>query len=51
LRFRLMERLSVHRRASGRGSRTAELAELITAVNKIDRSLETPAITLLRVAA
>ena len=29
----------------------AELAELITAVNKIDRSLETPAITLLRVAA
>lgn len=30
---------------------TAELAELITAVNKIDRSLATPAITLLRVAA
>ena len=29
----------------------AELAELITAVNKIDRSLETPAITLLRIAA
>ena len=29
----------------------AELAELITAVNKIDRSLETPATTLLRVAA
>lgn len=29
----------------------AELAELITAVNKIDRSLETPAITLLRAAA
>ena len=26
----------------------AELAELITAVNKIDRSLETPAITVLR---
>ena len=30
---------------------TAELAELITAVNKIDRSLATPAITLLRTAA
>ena len=29
----------------------AELAELIAAVNKIDRSLETPAITLLRIAA
>ncbi len=29
----------------------AELAELITAVNEIDRSLETPAITLLRTAA
>ena len=29
----------------------AELAELINAVNKIDRSLETPAITLLRAAA
>ena len=29
----------------------AELAELITAVNRIDRSLETPAITLLRIAA
>lgn len=28
-----------------------ELAELIRAVNKIDRSLATPAITLLRVAA
>lgn len=28
-----------------------ELAELITAVNKIDRSLATPAITLLKVAA
>jgi len=26
------------------------LAELITAVNKIDRSIETPAITLSRVA-
>jgi len=51
LRFRLKRRQSAHRRASGRTSRTAELAELITAVNKIDRSLETPAITLLRVAA
>jgi hypothetical protein len=30
---------------------TAELAELISAVNRIDRSLATPAITLLRVAA
>jgi len=29
----------------------AEIAELITAVNKIDRSLATPSITLLRVAA
>jgi hypothetical protein len=29
----------------------AELDELITAVNKIDRSLATPAITLLRTAA
>ena len=29
----------------------AELAELITAVNKIDRSLETPAITVLRAVA
>jgi hypothetical protein len=28
-----------------------ELAELINAVNKIDRSLATPAITLLRAAA
>ena len=29
----------------------AELAELVNAVNKIDRSLATPAITLLRTAA
>jgi integrase len=29
----------------------ADLAEMITAVNKNDRSLETPATTLLRVAA
>lgn len=29
----------------------AELAELVTAVNKIDRTLETPAITVLRAAA
>ena len=29
----------------------AELAELITAVNKIDRSLASPAITLLKAAA
>ncbi len=28
-----------------------EIAELITAVNKIDRSLATPAITLLKAAA